>query len=700
MGKKSRLKKERRERENQKKRKFSEERNISEPLLVKVIQFGVILALFTPLILSSKFYFPFVGPKSLYFMGIVQIIFFIWLFLILNHKEYRPKFNSIFLALLLFLIVLVVSAIFGVDFSRSFWSKYERMTGVLMWLHLFGFFLVISSTFKRVSDWQKIFVVSISVAMLVGVGALFEKAGIKEFIFSDRGGFTLGNTSFLGTYLLFNAFLALWLFFQKRDWRWRIYSLIAVTLMVPAMYLQGARAATGSFLGGLGLIFLLWLAFQPSSKKIKIVGKVLLIASVISVLTAIILLFIPGSFVHQKFAELATQARFKNWEMAKKAFLERPILGWGPENYTIVFTKYFHPCLFLPECGGEVWFDRSHNIVFDTLSTTGILGLLTYLGIFLALFLLLIKKFFKEKLIDFWTFSIFIALPTAYFVQNLTVFDMVTSLMMFFLILGFLGFLANLGKEEKIERKFEFKHQWLAGLLIVLFLLTFYEFIIQPFRTDYLVIKALQTFPSQNLLDQISKEAPDKLKDFLKESSQKRIELYKKTLQSSPLGKYQIREFFGQQSEQFIRNHLNIVPPNQTKEELNFLVSELEKTKKESPLDFRSMLRLGYLYNLYYFFDTQKLTLAEENLKKAIELSPTNQQGYWALAQTKVYQGKFEEALSLAEKAINLEPKWFQSHKIALQIAKFAGKKEKQEEIINRAKKINPDWEKELKDLL
>ncbi len=130
------------------------------------------------------------------------------------------------------------------------------------------------------------------------------------------------------------------------------------------------------------------------------------------------------------------------------------------------------------------------------------------------------------------------------------------------------------------------------------------------------------------------------------------------------------------------------------------MVSELEKTKKESPLDFRSMLRLGHLYNLYYFFDTQKLALAEENLKKAIELSPTNQQGYWALAQTKVYQGKFEEALSLAEKAINLEPRWFQSHKIALQIAKFAGKKEKQEEIINRAKKINPDWEKELKDLL
>ncbi|MCD6528035.1 O-antigen ligase family protein [bacterium] len=684
MGKKSRLKKERRETRLRQgyggQRSEIEESKRETPLisfLLDFIRFGTYLALFTPLILNSKFYFPFVGPKSLYFMGVCQIVFFVWLFLAINYKKYRPKLNAIFLALILFLIVLILSSVFGVDFSRSFWSKYERMTGLLMWLHLFGFFLVLSSTFKKVSDWQKIFAVSISVAMLVGAGALFEKAGIKEFIFSDRGGFTLGNTSFLGTYLLFNAFLALWLFFQKRNWGWRIYSLTGVGLMALAMYLQGARAATGSFFGGVGLIFLLWLAFQPNSSKLRIFGKILLTISIGAVVLATVLLFVPGSFVHQKFGELSTEARFVNWEMAQKGFLEKPLLGWGPENYTLTFTKFFNPCLFTPRCGGEIWFDRTHNIVFDTLVTTGIFGLLTYLGLFFSLFYVLWRKFLKEKSLDFWTFSIFTAIPVAYFIQNLTVFDMATSLIMFFLILGFGAFLSNLGREKEIARTFNLKHSWVGVILFFIFLFTFFEFIIQPFRTDALVIKSLRA-----------------------QNSQQRIELYQKTLETSSMGKYQIREFFAQQSQSIIQQNLQKIPKEDIKKELDFLISELEKTEKESPLDFRSILRMAQLYNVYVLIDTQKLPLAQKYGERAIELSPTNQQGYWVLAQTKLYQGDFETAMSLAQKAIDLEPKWFQSHQIAVQIAQVTGNQQLARELAQKAIAINSDWQEKFKEVL
>jgi len=150
MGKKSREKKER-----QKRREMGmEETSIKpeqepEPFLFNALRFVVYLIFLTPLILFTKFYFPFVGPKSLYFMGCCQIVFFIWLYLAINYERYRPKRNSVLIAISLFLIVLILSSILGVDFSRSFWSKYERMTGLLMWLHLFGFFLVISSTFKK-----------------------------------------------------------------------------------------------------------------------------------------------------------------------------------------------------------------------------------------------------------------------------------------------------------------------------------------------------------------------------------------------------------------------------------------------------------------------------------------------------------------------------------------------------------------------
>ena len=40
------------------------------------------------------------------------------------------------------------------------------------------------------------------------------------------------------------------------------------------------------------------------------------------------------------------------------------ILGWGPENFYVPFSKHFNPCLFLPECGGEIWFDKKDGLLF------------------------------------------------------------------------------------------------------------------------------------------------------------------------------------------------------------------------------------------------------------------------------------------------------------------------------------------------
>jgi tetratricopeptide (TPR) repeat protein len=166
------------------------------------------------------------------------------------------------------------------------------------------------------------------------------------------------------------------------------------------------------------------------------------------------------------------------------------------------------------------------------------------------------------------------------------------------------------------------------------------------------------------------------------------------------MGKYQIREFFSQNSETIIRENIQQIPKEQIKEELDFVTAELEKTNKESPLDFRSALELAHLYNVYVLIDPEKIVLAEKYGERAIELSPTNQQAYWALAQTKIYQGDSEKALSLAQKAIELEPRWLQSHEIAIQISQIFGKSDLSRELAEKAIEINPDWQSEFEDIL
>jgi len=55
---------------------------MSAVTLAKIVKAGIFAVLLTPFIFSRKFYFPYVGPKSLYFMAIVEAVFFLWLVLI------------------------------------------------------------------------------------------------------------------------------------------------------------------------------------------------------------------------------------------------------------------------------------------------------------------------------------------------------------------------------------------------------------------------------------------------------------------------------------------------------------------------------------------------------------------------------------------------------------------------------------------
>jgi len=677
MGKRAREKRERRLRGEKKPRLEKEEGSSS--IFLRIIRWGTYLILFTPLILSGKYFFPFVGPKSLYFMALAQIIFFAWLLLIISNPKYRPKLNALSIALVLFLFVLILSSFLGEDFSRSFWSKYERMTGLLMWFHLFAFFLVISTVFRNLADWSKIFSVSIFAAILISVISLFAEAGVDLTGFgqASRSGATIGNSSFLGTYLLFNIFLALYLILKSAGGL-RIYLGISLPIMLSALFLSGARAATYSVMGGLVLLFLLYLSFVPQKRYLNILGKISLVGILIVSLISAFYLFQPDNIIYNWFIEKATYARLVVWEGGWQGFLERPWLGWGPENFELVFTRYFNPCMFLGECGGEIWFDRGHNIILDTLVANGILGLLAYFGIFLSVFYILWRRYFLKNSIDFWTAGIFSVTLIAYFIQNLTVFDMINSYLMFFLVLGFVGSLTVSGPEQDIKPRVNSVKKGILAVILIFFIFSFFKFVVQPTKADRGVINTL-----------------------LVQSPNERALLGEKTLKTSPLGKYQIREMFADTAINFSQSEqAKNFSAEEFKAELDFLSQELEKSIKESPLDFRPYLKLGKIYNLYSQIDPTKLPLAEEVLKKAIELSPTNQQGYWELAQTRAFQGNFQEALILAEKTVELEPRVLNSHLIVVQVAEIIGDNDLIEEKIKEAIEINPEWEAYLTEKL
>jgi O-antigen ligase len=660
--------------------------------LIKTLTFFSFL---TPLVLLNKFFFPFVGPKSIYFMGLVEIIFFLWILLISIDKKYQPKFNFVLVFILIYLVSFFLSTIFGINPSYSFWSKHERMTGLLMQLHLFVFFLVLSSTFKK-EDFGKFFVGSISVALLVGLIAILNVNNQTM-----RGGGTLGNESFLGTYLLFNIFFALYLFFQTKK-EIKIFSIVSFFVLaffllhagvslknahfsdfiLNFFYKSGARAAKISLYGALILIFLLWLA-KSKNKILKFTSLIPLILGIVVLIYAIYsVMFVPESFFRKMLEKEVGSfgGRFYVWQTAKEAFLEKPIFGFGPENFEFAFLRHYNPCFGREPCGGDIWYDRAHNVIFDTLVSQGIIGLISYFILLFGSLFILWEKYLKKE-IDFWTSSIFTALFSAYFIQNLTVFDMISSYLMFFLSLSFISCLEISSERKEIKKTFEKQSE--IGIftfltLFFIFSLSFYYFIILPFSSSAAVINFLS---SQDLQ---TKE------NFLKKAL------------SSPLGRTQIREFLTGEV-------LNRTKFSQTEKEkkaylelLDLIEPELEKNIKENPLDYRSYLTLGEVLTFKgaTLKNQEILNKAKEILKKAIEISPKNQHAFVLLGQNYFFEGKKEDAIFYFQKAVDLD-KYQKIYNLYLvNLLYTLGEKELTKQKIDEVLKINPEWKKDFEKFL
>jgi len=658
---------------------------------LRVILWGTYLILFTPFIISGKFFFPFVSPKSLYFMALVEIIFAVYLFLAISLPKYRPKFNILLIAIILFIAVSILSAVLGADLSGSFWSKYERMTGLLMWFHLLAFFVATSSVFKK-KDWIRILEISVMVAVLISILALFTDRGMGPLVnagLQTRQGATLGNSSFLASYLLFNVFLALYLFLIQAKKELKIIFGSSFVLIAVALFLSGGRAATLAFLGGTVLLFFLRLIFCKK-RKLRLAGILLLTIFLASGMLIIYFsLEMEGNTVQRiladKFSVGVGRSRLLVWGIGLNGWQEKPWLGWGPGNFNLVFAKHFDSCILLPGYGADIWYDRAHNIVVDTLTTTGILGLLSYFGIFASVFYALWKKYLSRK-IDFLTVGIVSVILISYFLQNLTVFDMVGSFMMFFLVLGFVGSIISQKESDSADsdEKTASPKPWVAVIILIFFIVSFFNFVIQPLRSNCYLIEA-----------------------FRIQDSKERFSLYEKSLEISPLGKYQMREtIVNREIMKYSQQEVvEKIPLEVQEREFNFMSQELEKSIEESPFLFSSYLPLGRVYNAYGRIDPSKFNRAEEVMEKATEeVSPGNQQGYWVLTQTKLFQGKFDEALLAVEKSVEIEPGVKKSNLIMIEvvamISSLTGNEDLLKEKVELVLKANPDWAPDIQWIL
>src|SRR3989344_4766010 len=604
--------------------------------LKSLIITGLFAVLLIPLIVSTSLFFPFITGKAFFFRVVVEIVFCAWVLLAIRDRNYLPKKSWISILMLLFIGIVGIADIFGVNPAKSIWSNYERMEGWVTITHVAAYFFVAASVLNE-RLWMRYFKTSISVSTLLCVYGLFQLAGR---IAINQGGLrldaTLGNAIYFAGFLLVNIFFTVFLLVREKSKNVRYVYVALILIHTIILYYTATRGAVLGLVGGLSLsscIILIWGKGWSGYRKaaLGVVGGVLLL----------VLLFfafrntdfvrkdpVLSRFASISWSETKTHARGFIWPMAIKGFKERPILGWGQENFNIVFNKHYNPLM-----DQEQWFDRTHNIILDWLIAAGILGALSYLSLFVAVLVLIWRRgtfTFVEK-------SILTGLFAAYFFHNMFVFDNLVSYLFF---AAFLAYVHHNSKPteiksfEKLESN-DYLQKIAPGIVAVIIVVLLWGGNWKPYVANRTLLKAIQ--PQQASIE--SNKA-----------------LFQKALAYETFGTQEIREQLFQRAIQIGQ----FVGQESAKREfLTFAKEELDKQIAAAPNDARAYYFQGSFLAAFGLYKE-----AIPYLEKGREFSPEKQIILFTLGESYLNSGQGKKALEVLRYTYELDKTNFKAMKV------------------------------------
>src|SRR3990167_5850358 len=176
--------------------------------------------------LANKF--SIVHFQRLYFELVIIVIFYSWFYLKRKNQKATKFITPLSSSIIIFLSILIVTALAGDNPARSFFSTPERQVGVLFYFLLFIYFVALSDAIRcGIINKEKYLFANVIVATAVAmIGILQCKASwLINIIYSPlltilpevtRPGSVVGNPTFLSGYLLSAIFMCQYFFIKKK----------------------------------------------------------------------------------------------------------------------------------------------------------------------------------------------------------------------------------------------------------------------------------------------------------------------------------------------------------------------------------------------------------------------------------------------------------------------------------------------------
>lgn len=299
-----------------------------------------------PLLYFTPLQNPYEFPKFIFFVIVIQIIFLLTSYKFIKHKKsFIHIFDPVTICVLLFGVILFVADISGIDPKISLIGSMYRHQGFILLLSCILLFLTTQTltTVQRAKIFQSI-TVSVFFVCLIAL--------IQGPLYQGRIMGTLGNPNSLSGYIIMVLPLILW---NQKQIGIKIFLGLLIFLVITLTQSRGAMIAA---------TIVLVLYIFHLSRKIYHTYRYILIGC--------ILLFSLGSIFYMRTYHNERTSIWDNrsiiWQEGLEAVGERPILGYGQENFELIFP---------PELKMKV--DNAHNIFLEIAVSSGLVGLTIFL---------------------------------------------------------------------------------------------------------------------------------------------------------------------------------------------------------------------------------------------------------------------------------------------------------------------------------
>jgi O-antigen ligase/tetratricopeptide (TPR) repeat protein len=610
-----------------------------------VSMIGIYGGLLMPLVFIPVVIFPFVFSKLIAFQILIGLTFPAYLLLAWMEPAYRPRKHLLYGAIGAYFVAVLLSVIFAIDPYRAWWGNQERMNGLFSLLHFLAWITMAIGVLKTWDQWKRLLQFEVVLSLVMSCVIFLQKPFPKLLLFEVQPGARMGglldNPIYMGAYQIFNlAFLAM-LWVKTKSWSMRgWYAVVAVCDIIAFALAQSRGPLVGLGVGIIAFAFFFGLITKNRRARFTVLGLVIALFALYGALFAFRnTALVQGMPWMSRFLQLnADQSRFNAWNIAWQGFKERPLVGWGFDNFHILYNVKYNPQA-LRYGLYQTWFDRAHNTVFDVLAMTGILGLLTFLGIFIALYASLWRAY-RKRWLDGPFLAILAALPLAYLVQNLLVFDHPAAFSMSFLLYGLVivatrpGFMVpEEEKKEETKKVHGFSWSIFVALYLVALVLVWKASVL-PFQASRLAIQSNNYF-SSGMIGQ--------------------------ALQAG-LAAYAIpTPYLDDQVFLFVRNTVGVMGQQgfstlKSRDQVLQLAKDLIADElRRHPQNTNDVYLAARFYQGLARFEPTAASRAETLYKQAIATSPKRQQTMYGLADLYGSQGRLKEAIAIQKQVSELD---------------------------------------------